>query len=515
VVDHHRALPRAVSRLFTCLFPSVTAGWETASARYGLPIGPSRWAAVRSWYYFSPGRPDPATFAALEEAAAETLRIRRWRAEVERWLTEERPAAVAANLDLQAVDLPTLDDRALAHHVDDVVDHFLRTAPTHFDHMAFDVSFSLLLELTARCGIDDSETVALLAGASPATVDTAERIGRIAAALRDAGVHEVDTLDDVAATSPEARTALDDYLLHYGWRSLGGHEVLETTLGERPELVVATIRHALGHPPRPPVTPDPSPVRERLPDGERAAFDELLADARHAYQLRDDDVGLTYVWPMGLLRRAVLEAGRRLTARGVLRDVEDLFEADPEEIVGLLRGDRTPGPDELAERTDRRVAAGAERPPFQLGEPAEGHGSDPLPPTVARLAAARDRYWGAGGQPQPGRLQGIGIGTEPARGRVCVVSTPGDLDHLEPGDVLVAIATTTSLNAAFPLVAGVATAEGGAFSHAAILSREYGVPAVVGVGGLLDDVHEGDLVEVDPLAGAVRILVPAPEPSAG
>ena len=90
-----------------------------------------------------------------------------------------------------------------------------------------------------------------------------------------------------------------------------------------------------------------------------------------------------------------------------------------------------------------------------------------------------------------------------------MIATPGDVQHLEPGDVLVAMATTTSLNAAFPLVAAVATSEGGVFSHAAILSREYGVPAVVGVAGLLDEVHDGDLVEVDPAAAEVRVVARA------
>ena len=63
--------PAPVSRLFAALFPPVTAGWERASARYGLPLGRSSWAAVHSWYYFSPGSPDPSTYAALEAAALE------------------------------------------------------------------------------------------------------------------------------------------------------------------------------------------------------------------------------------------------------------------------------------------------------------------------------------------------------------------------------------------------------------------------------------------------------------
>jgi rifampicin phosphotransferase len=401
--------PAPVSRLFTVLFPPVTKGWERAAARYGLPLGPSRWAAVNSWYYFSPGEPDPATYADLETAALETLRTRRWRGEVAHWLAEERPAVVEANLALQAIDPSTLDDAGLRAHVAEVVEHVTRTAPIHFDHMAFDVSFSLLLELTAASGIDASEVAPLLAGASPATTEAADHVDRIAAALRDAGTTDVGSLEDVAAASPEARAALDDYLTHYGWRSVGGHEVLEVTLGEQPQLVLATIRRALApRPPRADATPDPSLVRARLPEDDRAAFDELLADSRAAYRLRDDDVGLTYIWPMGLVRRAVLEAGNRIG----LRSPEDLFEADPTEVDARLAGRADPTAEELADRTDRREAAKALHPPMQLGDfPTATDQPVPLSPTVARLAAARDLYWGAGGRPEPGPLRGVGVGT--------------------------------------------------------------------------------------------------------
>jgi phosphohistidine swiveling domain-containing protein len=77
---------------------------------------------------------------------------------------------------------------------------------------------------------------------------------------------------------------------------------------------------------------------------------------------------------------------------------------------------------------------------------------------------------------------------------------------LRPGDVIVATMTTAGHNAVFPLACGVATAEGGLFSHAAILAREFGLPAVLGVAGLLDEVHHGDLVEVDPATGEVRLI---------
>ncbi|MBA2625269.1 MAG: PEP-utilizing enzyme [Acidimicrobiia bacterium] len=103
-------------------------------------------------------------------------------------------------------------------------------------------------------------------------------------------------------------------------------------------------------------------------------------------------------------------------------------------------------------------------------------------------------------------MHGVGIGSDPAVGPARVVRHPEDLAGLVDGDVLVTVATTTAFNAVFGLLSAVATEQGGLFSHAAILCRELGLPAVIGVAGLLDAVHDGDLVEVDPVAGRIRIV---------
>jgi pyruvate,water dikinase len=87
-----------------------------------------------------------------------------------------------------------------------------------------------------------------------------------------------------------------------------------------------------------------------------------------------------------------------------------------------------------------------------------------------------------------------------------VIDAPDAVEQIEPGDVLVATMTTSAHNALFPIAAAVATAEGGLFSHAAILARELGIPAVVGVEELLDEIHTGDVVEVDPVAGTVTLV---------
>jgi pyruvate,water dikinase len=66
--------------------------------------------------------------------------------------------------------------------------------------------------------------------------------------------------------------------------------------------------------------------------------------------------------------------------------------------------------------------------------------------------------------------------------------------------------TTSAYNVVLPLAAAIVTEEGGLFSHAAILARELGIPAVVGVPGLLAAIGDGDIVEVDADLGEVRRL---------
>jgi phosphohistidine swiveling domain-containing protein len=104
-------------------------------------------------------------------------------------------------------------------------------------------------------------------------------------------------------------------------------------------------------------------------------------------------------------------------------------------------------------------------------------------------------------------LDGDGIGATVYRGRACVATDPGDaLDRLEPGDVLVAFGTTPAYNLVLSIVGAVVVEEGGLLSHAAVIARELGLSAVIGAAGAMDDIPDGALVEVDPVAGQVRVL---------
>src|SRR5437763_1506685 len=83
---------------------------------------------------------------------------------------------------------------------------------------------------------------------------------------------------------------------------------------------------------------DPSPLLARFPASARDEIAQLLDDARFTYGVRDDNGMLTAAWPVGLLRRAMLEAGRRLVARKALEAVEHAVEMTVDELVGALTG---------------------------------------------------------------------------------------------------------------------------------------------------------------------------------
>jgi pyruvate,water dikinase len=192
-------------------------------------------------------------------------------------------------------------------------------------------------------------------------------------------------------------------------------------------------------------------------------------------------------------RAALRELGQRLIKRGLLPRWEhlllvtngeaDAFVADPAGHTGLI-----------AERAAQLEMLKAQEPPFVF----EG---EPLP-----LAAFKDR---ASGKIEiaPAGTELTGIGVSPGRytGRARVIPSLDVDSELEPGEVIVAVTTDASWGPLFLAAGAVVVETGAAVSHAAIVSRELGIPAVVSVADATRRIGEGATITVDGNTGTVIV----------
>jgi pyruvate,water dikinase len=451
------------------------------------------------------------------------LRDRPWLDVVRQWDHELKPQLRSQNRTFQAVDPSSLDDGALADHVARLFAHVERGAELHFWLHGHDLGpIALYLYSCVGWGIDPADAVVALAGASPSTTAPLEQLVAIRAELDSAG-SPPSSITEVRAISAAAARLLDDYRAEYGDRLAAGYDVDTPTLRELPGALLTSIVEA-----RPPdvvdVAATVAALRERVPGADRARFDVELGDARAVMNLRDDNGPITFEWPMGLLRRALLDAGRRLADDGRLADSAHVFELTVDEVVTLLEradssvggddgdaviGFRPPSRDVISARAARRHELRALDPPATLG-PAEPTPPldalpDPLPRLIEMVQFTIEQLDMAGATATDA-LSGTGIGTDTYRGRVCRAATADEaMDRMAPGDVLVVRATSPAFNMVLSIAGAVVTASGGPLSHAAVLARELGIPAVVGAAGAVD-LPDGAFVEVDPVAGRVSVV---------
>jgi pyruvate,water dikinase len=226
----------------------------------------------------------------------------------------------------------------------------------------------------------------------------------------------------------------------------------------------------------------------------------LLRWAQRYAPLREDalaDVGLG--WPV--LRRMLLEIGRRLAAAGAVAEADDVFWLTLDEVETSARALDAGQPmqayqTEVAERHARWKRERSATPPVTL--PIKGGarfmGIDWSSWMPARTdQAVGDTIQGQAGS--PGRVAGL------AR----VIHGSGEFGQMRPGDILVAKITTPAWTPLFALAAGVVTDIGGPLSHSSIVAREYHIPAVLGTGVATERIHSGQRITVDGDEGVVTL----------
>ena len=461
---------------------------------------------VRDGWIFRRSRPlDPSTFADRERAAREFLEGRGWEQQLEEW-AEIRPGLVATCRRAAQVDVGGLTDAQLLDHLEVAAGIRREGVRQHFQHHPM---CALIGDYVLACrgwGLSDAEALEPLVGSSPASAGVATHLERIAVALRAADVRP-DTLDDVSAASAEAAAALDDYLLEYGCQPVAGYGIDNENLEEMTSVVLASIIRVLDGRVEPPRELDATAIRASVPSPERPRFDEMLDAARSVYGLRDDD-GSFVSTGRGLLRRTLLEAATRFVERGQLLAASEIFDMTPSEVKDLLAGREAPSAEEIHDRFEARRLASLEEPPTSYGEPGPPEDLSLLPEHTRRLTVAFRAYMAMRVRAGDGEeLTGVGAGTSVYQGRAVVANDADDaFERLAPGDVLVATMTTTAYNAVLTVCGALVVEEAGPLSHAGVMARELGLPAVLGVAGAVATIPDGALVEVDPSRGSVRVL---------
>jgi phosphohistidine swiveling domain-containing protein len=239
-------------------------------------------------------------------------------------------------------------------------------------------------------------------------------------------------------------------------------------------------------------------VLERLDAPRRNLFSRLLYWAQGVAPVREDalaDVGLA--WPV--MRRMLLELGRRLVVAGAVQNPADVFWLRRDELEDKA-GSLDAGETELASLADpveqRKMLWRGQRrvtPPQLLPK--------------GTWLGVFERLMPAASEEQTGdTIKGVaasgGQVTAPAR----VLSGPEDFGQMQPGEVLVAGITTPAWTSLFAMASAVVTDVGGPLSHSSIVAREYAIPAVLGTGVATRRILSGQSVRVDGDAGTVTLL---------
>jgi pyruvate,water dikinase len=224
-------------------------------------------------------------------------------------------------------------------------------------------------------------------------------------------------------------------------------------------------------------------VTGQLVDLRTRILDRLAADAAELLALREEAKAALLTLG-GEERRLILEAAHRLVASGHIQVPEDIELFTHHEVEATLQGHEPVPPIELERRraAHRQALAGAPLPEFFRGRP--GVAEADLPADAEVLEG-----WAA----SPGSV----------RGTARVLAKVADGGALEPGDILVARSTDPSWTPLFMIAGGVVLEEGGPLSHAAIVAREFGLPAVLKVRGATQVITDGEQITVNGTSGTV------------
>ena len=467
----------------------------------------------------------PETLSAAEREAQRLATERAIDNTRHRWDSEFLPALEQNLRYMRGIDLQDASDERIRERLDEFMEinahhwyiHSMIVFPLT---VAVEQTADLYREIMGR--VPDEEPYFLFQGIDNKTIEADLAIQTLAKQARDLpevlrAVRQdgpVEAVTDSLLESVEGRkfvAKIDHFLAVYGYRPTGFDYVFPSWIEDQSFLML-NLRSYVSTPPRD-VKSEMTALRkeaeqmlgrvlDKAQDVQRFQFLMAYERARELWPLKEDHAFYIDQGTMATIRILIVEMGSRLAARGVLDDSDDVFYITLAELKTAMEGSTA---SDLMSRAEGRRA---DRERF----------SKVIPPRFLGTAPADGA---AGGQPEfhrmmgPLQIEGLEAGVSELRGvagskgkatgPAVVVRSPEELGKVKAGDVLVCTSTSPTWTPLFGTIAALVSDSGGALSHTAIVAREYGLPAVVGVRYGTSMISDGQVVTVDGTSGAVLL----------
>ena len=422
---------------------------------------------------------------------------------------------------------------------DRMIHTMFRLWEIHFEFLGLGYAAYVLLINTAKelfPGIDDQTITKFVQGLGTIMMETDRKFYELAKLAIDLGISSAfqkkpDEILDELGKSEGGRRWLEEFeevMKKYGNRIDSGLYFGYRTWREDYSTSLSIIQNYIakilsGEDPLPPKE-ELERERERiiseylelLEDGERERFKEIIGLAQLVYPYVEDHNFYIDQKADTLFRLKLLEIGERFAEKGYISDPEDIAFLTVDEIRHALYdmlidyGGRLYSCSDFKELIEKRKKVyelqSKWTPPKVMGIAPEKI-TEPLFVQLWGVTSEAIELWKSQKEVVEERvIKGFPASPGVYEGYARVLHSPDEIPTLAQGEILVVRCTTPAWTAVFPVVGAVVTDIGGLMSHAAIISREYGIPAVVGSLFATSRIKTGQRIRVDGNRGIVEIL---------
>jgi pyruvate,water dikinase len=509
--------------------------WSKGATSGLAAMGQSRIMLVRriNCYYYHGSAPSTSTDQSDDTAKkAESTLDAALDVFVERWDGEWLPEIQGYHEKWNGFDLNSASDPALLEHLNWTLDTFARLWEIHFQiMMTARMGPSLLMELRADLvGDNDSiDNYKITQGVDNCSLQSGEDLWKLSQSVAESDVtksiltgtptSEVMATLENTAEGQRLIDGINTYLKSWGNRSDTVIEIGDPSWVEEPAILIDILKGYVQSDSENPrirwkelVSERESAVEEILrqiamyPEPVRNRFDTLVYAGQQGHRIQEDHNWWIDQQGNHQVRQVFREFGARLKSSGAISAQNDVFMLLGDEIIESAQNLFTTNfKSVITERRNEMEMWGKIAPPSTIGSKPKQ-----APDTIFSRAIGRLQGITHSQESSQGTPSGTLLGTSGSAGKIAgtarVIIKLKDAGRLKKGEILVTATTSPPWTPLFATAGGIVADTGGALSHCAIVAREYGIPATVGVRGATSTIKDGDQIEVDGDAGTVRIL---------